>query len=161
MDRPALKVITKILNEVCSHFTMDYDIECPEFLEKLFENEEYRKAHVKFLEMVLKIKTAQNRGDERLLRAIFGELDEVFEEIEAQHEEDYKERVGKEYWELTEKHNKLTKFLEAYEKGNIKNFKGSIDLLKHQEHQMYEYLQTLQKRAVVENIELGKYKENK
>lgn len=168
-NRPALRVLAKILKDICSHHSFDYKYECPKWLAEFLDKEENQEAHAKFLIMVLTIRQKQREGDEKLLKAIFGMDEET--EVDCDEDEelddddtddfDYKERVAREYWDLTEKHNKLTKFLEDYAKGKVKGFKGSIDLLKHQEHQMYEYLQTLQKRAVVENIELGKYKENK
>ena len=75
----------------------------------------------------------------------------------------YEQRLGKEYWDLTEKHNKLTEFIEKIESGQIGKgipFKGDINLLKAQEHTMYEYLQVLRNRAKNENIDLSKYKPN-
>lgn len=80
---------------------------------------------------------------------------------EAPSKDEYKARLGKEYWELTSKHNKLTEFIANVEKSNSKYFKDKIVLLKEQEHEMYEYLQTLQKRADAENIDLKQYKPHK
>lgn len=195
MDRPALKVLRKILNEVCEHYSMDYKFACPKFMEELFEKPEYQEGHAAMVKMLLEIRDMQRKGDIKLLKAIFGEDFDVKEVTSAKvepndeeiedddeendcnnceectfkydcdsspyYEEPYKARLAKEYWELVDKYEKLHDFINEVEKGRIENFKGSLKLLKHQAEQLSKYIETLQKRAVVENIGLGKYKENK
>ena len=199
MDRPALHVLKRILNQVCEHHSMNYKYESPEYLEKALENDEFRTAYVTVVKHLLEIRTTQRNGDIRLLKAIFGEEfdskellkakvvendeeiedDEVTEDDEENdcnncnecvfkydcdtttYEEPYKKRIAKEYWELCDKYEKLCDYIMKIELKKIKDFKGEIKLLKRQAEQMHEYIDTLQKRAVVENIPLKLYKENK
>lgn len=198
MDRPALHVLKRILNQVCEHHSMDYKYESPEYLEKALENDEFRTAYVTVVKHLLEIRTTQRNGDIRLLKAIFGEdfdskellkakVVENVEEIEdgeieddeenecnnceecifkydcdtSTYEAPYKARVAKEYWEYCDKYEKLCDYIMKVEQKKVKDFKGDIKALKRQSEQLFALIDTLQKRAVIENIPLGKYKENK
>ena len=96
-----------------------------------------------------------------IARKLFDEENEQKETESPNECEDYKERLGREYWELTERLEKLLKYIDDIKTGRNKDFKGHVLILDDQASLMKRYLSILETRAVTENIELGKYKENK
>ena len=69
--------------------------------------------------------------------------------------EDYKERMVKEYTELKERYNKLHKILVKHDAGKLDfTLNCPVGLLRQQVSIMGIYLSILEKRAVIEGIEL-------
>lgn len=69
--------------------------------------------------------------------------------------EDYKERMVKEYTDLKERHTKLHKILVKHDAGKLDfTLNCPVMLLRQQESIMARYLSILEKRAVIEGIEL-------
>jgi hypothetical protein len=177
----SLKVLRKHLNAVLDHPMQDSKLG-RERLEENLKNAGITKADIdKVGKALFDINYKLRKGDERLLKVIFGveEIEDDEDEDESEDvcnceecdfkedcdkstaSEDYKARVGKEYWELVEKSKKLKDKIEAILNGEADSNFPSVFLLTKQHRIMESYIETLEKRAVVENIELGKYKENK
>lgn len=75
--------------------------------------------------------------------------------IELMKSEDYKDRFKAEYYQLYDKHNKLSEMLEKYKAGTLDFFpKCNLYLLGRQKRCMTEYLHILEKRAELEKIKL-------
>ena len=69
--------------------------------------------------------------------------------------EPWEERFKKEYYELTERFQKLDMMIDQYEKGQLEfKPKCPIDLLKGQRSTMWNYLKILEQRAEIEEIKL-------
>lgn len=185
----SLKVLRKHLNAVLDHPIQDSKMG-KEKLEENLVKAGITKADIeKVGKAIFDINYNLRKRDERLLKAIFGvdnldELENDEEDIEDEDSEaedvcnceecefkedcdkstaseDYKARVGKEYWEIVEKCEKLHAKIEDILNGRIAGNFPNILLLTRQLKIMESYADVLQKRAVVENIELGKYKEAK
>ena len=69
--------------------------------------------------------------------------------------EAYKVRVVKEYWDLKDKYDKLHKMLVKYDAGKL-DFTPNcpIGVLREQAGVMGNYLYILEKRAIIEDIDL-------
>lgn len=69
--------------------------------------------------------------------------------------EAYKERMVKEYWDLKDKYDKLHKMLVKYDAGKL-DFTPNcpIGVLREQAGVMGNYLYILEKRAIIEDIDL-------
>ena len=69
--------------------------------------------------------------------------------------EDYKERMVKEYTDLKERYTKLHKILVKHDAGKLDfTLNCPVGLLRQQASIMDRYLSILEKRAVIEGIEL-------
>ena len=67
----------------------------------------------------------------------------------------YKQRFVNEYTELKDRHRKLRKMLVKYDAGKLEfTLTCPIDLLRKQKSLMGEYLNVLEIRAVIEDVEL-------
>ena len=75
--------------------------------------------------------------------------------IELMNSEDFKDRVKAEYYQLQIRHEALSKMLKRYKEGTL-NFTPtcSYDLLHTQLVYMECYMNVLEERAKIENIEL-------
>lgn len=80
---------------------------------------------------------------------------ELNETIEMMTSADYKERFKAEYYQLKIRHERLAKMLKGYKQGTL-NFKPncSYELLHTQLVYMECYINVLEERAKIENIEL-------
>lgn len=69
--------------------------------------------------------------------------------------EAYKERMVNEYWALKDKYDKLHKMLVKYDAGKL-DFTPTcpIEILREQAGVMGNYLYILEKRAIIEDIDL-------
>ena len=69
--------------------------------------------------------------------------------------EAYKERMVKEYWDLKDKYDKLHKMIVKYDAGKL-DFTPTcpIGVLREQAGVMGNYLYILEKRAIIEDIDL-------
>ncbi len=72
-----------------------------------------------------------------------------------QYEPDYKQRMKNEYWQLKERHEKLSKMCVYYEAGTL-DFEPtcSLELLKEHLEAMGKYLHCLETRAQIEGVAL-------
>ncbi len=69
--------------------------------------------------------------------------------------EDYKERMKTEYVELKEKYTKLHRMLVRYDAGKLDfSLTCPVDLLRKQKSVMGQYLNILEIRALIEDVEL-------
>ena len=69
--------------------------------------------------------------------------------------EAYKERMVKEYWDLKGKYDKLHKMLVKHDAGKLNlTLTCPIELLREQAATMGKYLFILEKRAIIEDIDL-------
>ena len=75
--------------------------------------------------------------------------------IELMNREDFKDRFRAEYYQLQIRHERLSKMLKGYREGTL-NFTPtcSYDLLHTQLVYMECYMNVLEERAKIENIEL-------
>lgn len=75
--------------------------------------------------------------------------------IELMNSEDFKDRVKAEYYQLQIRHERLSRMLKGYREGTL-NFTPtcSYDLLHTQLVYMECYMNVLEERAKIENIEL-------
>ena len=80
---------------------------------------------------------------------------ELFNTMNMMTSSDYKDRFKAEYYQLKIRYNKLTAMLEKWDKGEL-NFKPTCprELYNTQITAMNMYLDVLEKRAVLENIDL-------
>ena len=80
---------------------------------------------------------------------------ELKETIEMMNSAEYKERFKAEYYQLNIRHEKLSRMLKGYREGTL-NFKPncSYELLHTQLVYMECYMNVLEERAKIENIEL-------
>lgn len=80
---------------------------------------------------------------------------ELKDTVEMMNSSDYKERFKAEYWQTKIRYEKLHKMIIKYEACTLEfEPKCSIDVLKTQESYMHLYLNWLEIRAEIENIEL-------
>lgn len=69
--------------------------------------------------------------------------------------EAYKMRMVKEYWDLKDKYDKLHKMLVKYDAGKLDfTLTCPIGILREQAGVMGNYLYILEKRAIIEDIDL-------
>lgn len=86
---------------------------------------------------------------------------ELKDTIEMMSSADYKERFKAEYYQLKVRYDKLHNFINKIKacsyveyQGKMPNFDCPLDILENQLYVMKEYLDVLQQRAFMENIEL-------
>ena len=83
---------------------------------------------------------------------------ELKDTIKFMSSEDYKERFAAEYLQTRIRYQKLHRMIIEYEAKKLKFTPTcGIELLKEQKRRMGEYLNTLEVRALVEEIDLEKY----
>ena len=82
-------------------------------------------------------------------------MKELKDTIELMNSEDYKERFRAEYWQTKIRYEKLHKMLVKHQAGTL-NFTPTcpIEQLESQKYYMGNYLNSLEIRAEIENIEL-------
>ena len=80
---------------------------------------------------------------------------ELVDTIDLMTSDDYKDRFMAEYYQVKIRYQKLKSILDKYEEGPL-DFEPScsISLLMIQREIMEDYLNVLQDRAIVENIEI-------
>ena len=80
---------------------------------------------------------------------------ELIDTIDLMTSDDYKDRFVAEYYQVKIRYQKLKSILDKYEEGTL-DFEPScsISLLMIQREIMEDYLNVLQDRAIVENIEI-------
>lgn len=80
---------------------------------------------------------------------------ELIDTVDLMTSDDYKDRFMAEYYQVKIRYQKLKSILDKYEEGTL-YFKPncSISLLMIQRDIMEDYLNVLQDRAIVENIEI-------
>ena len=80
---------------------------------------------------------------------------ELIDTVDLMTSDDYKDRFMAEYYQVKIRYQKLKSILDKYEEGTI-DFEPScsISLLMIQREIMEDYLNVLQDRAIVENIEI-------
>ena len=87
---------------------------------------------------------------------------ELKDTIKLMSSEDYKERFAAEYLQTRIRYQKLHRMIIEYEAKKLKFTPTcGIELLKEQKRRMGEYLNTLEVRALVEEIDLEKYDKGK
>ncbi len=97
----------------------------------------------------------QLRHYNNIKRGIYTEM-ELKQTVELMNSEDFKKRFVAEYYQVQIRATKLAKMLKYYKEGTL-TFKPecSYDLLHQQLIYMYGYLDTLEKRADIEGINLS------
>lgn len=80
---------------------------------------------------------------------------ELIDTVDLMTSDDYKDRFVAEYYQVKIRYQKLKSILDKYEEGTL-DFEPScsISLLMIQREIMEDYLNVLQDRAIVENIEI-------
>ena len=80
---------------------------------------------------------------------------ELIDTVDLMTSDDYKDRFMAEYYQVKIRYQKLKSILDKYEDGTL-DFEPScsISLLMIQREIMEDYLNVLQDRAIVENIEI-------
>lgn len=80
---------------------------------------------------------------------------ELIDTVDLMTSDDYKDRFMAEYYQVKIRYQKLKSILDKYEEGTL-DFEPScsISLLMIQRDIMEDYLNVLQDRAIVENIEI-------
>lgn len=80
---------------------------------------------------------------------------ELIDTVDLMTSDDYKDRFMAEYYQVKIRYQKLKSILDKYEEGTL-DFEPScsISLLMIQREIMEDYLNVLQDRAIVENIEI-------
>ena len=80
---------------------------------------------------------------------------ELIDTVDLMTSHDYKDRFMAEYYQVKIRYQKLKSILDKYEEGTL-DFEPncSISLLMIQREIMEDYLNVLQDRAIVENIEI-------
>ena len=80
---------------------------------------------------------------------------ELVDTVDLMTSDDYKDRFMAEYYQVKIRYQKLKSILDKYEEGTL-DFEPScsISLLMIQREIMEDYLNVLQDRAIVENIEI-------
>ena len=80
---------------------------------------------------------------------------ELIDTVDLMTSDDYKDRFMAEYYQVKIRYQKLKSILDKYEEGTL-DFEPScsISLLTIQREIMEDYLNVLQDRAIVENIEI-------
>ncbi len=82
-------------------------------------------------------------------------MTELSETIELMQSKDFRERFKAEYWQTKIRHDKLAEMIKKYEAGTLEfEPKCSICLFMAQRDYMRGYINLLEKRAEVEEIEL-------
>ena len=81
------------------------------------------------------------------------------ETVDLMLSEDYKERFKAEYWQTKIRYEKLKNFCDKVDVSMIMDIEVPkhncpVHLLRQQQHNMGEYLHTLELRAIIENIDL-------
>lgn len=161
----ALKALRKNLNTVLDHPVLE-DKFGKERLEKTLKEYGVEKLELHQIGMALtEFQIDTRKGEERLLKVIFGEEepeinddenDDEPEEIEVS-KEDFEKCIAKHYWELTERHHHFKdRFKKLASKNTLfeKIYNATLE-------DMEKELARIEKLAVITNLELGKYKENK
>lgn len=90
---------------------------------------------------------------------------ELKETVEWMGSEDYRERFLAEYWQTKIRYEKLKKFVNKIEAAELMGWVEPPhicpkELLREQQWRMGEYLGVLEKRAIIEQVELSDGKEN-
>ena len=80
---------------------------------------------------------------------------ELIDTVDLMTSDDYKDRFMAEYYQVKIRYQKLKSIIDKYEEGTL-DFEPScsISLLTIQREIMEDYLNVLQDRAIVENIEI-------
>ena len=80
---------------------------------------------------------------------------ELIDTVDLMTSDDYKDRFMAEYYQVKIRYQKLKSILDKYEEGTLEFEPScSISLLMIQRDIMEDYLNVLQDRAIVENIEI-------
>lgn len=163
----ALKALRKNLNTVLDHPALEGKFG-KERLEETLKEYGVEKLDLHQIGMALmEFQIDTRKGEEKLLKAIFGEEEpEVNDEDETDDEpeqievtkEDFEKCIAKHYWEVTERHQI---FKDRFKKLANKNKDTLFEkIYKNTLEDMENELARIEKLAVITNLELGKYKEN-
>lgn len=89
-------------------------------------------------------------------------MNDLKDTVELMESTDYKERFKAEYFQTKIRYEKLHKMVTKYEAGTL-GFTPTcpIEILKEQKEAMWNYLQALEVRAEVENVEIREAKKEK
>ena len=158
----ALKALRKNLNTVLDHPVLE-DKFGKERLEETLKEYGVEKLELHQIGMALtEFQIDTRKGEERLLKVIFGEEepevnDDEPEQIEVT-KEDFEKCIAKHYWELTKRHQIFKdRFKKLAEKNKDTLFEK---IYKNTLEDMENELARIEKLAVITHLELGKYKEN-